>query len=115
MDKNGDVYKIIAITLSPLHGGDNFNIEFNRFIDSYENYVDPKDDEIERLKAIIKELKNPITARKTRKRLLPGEWKEVIELIRKGATNTAIAKEYGISDTGVSKKRLELRKMGEKV
>jgi len=115
IDKNGDIYKVVAIALLPSHGGDDFNIEFNRFIGSYENYIDPKDAEIERLKAIINELKNPTKPKSTRKHLSEGEWKEIVELIRKGVSNIEIAAEYGISDSGVSKRRVSMRKMGERV
>ena len=90
-------------------------VDYDEFIDEYTNYIDPKDAEINRLKAIINELKNPHTERKSRKRLIEGEWREVKELIRKGVSNTDIAAEYDISDSSVSKKRIEMRKMGEKV
>ena len=110
VDRNGVVKKIFMIKLE-----DELEISFSNFIDTYQNYVDPKDAEIARLKTIIDELKNPIKTRKTRTRLQPDEWKEVKDLIRKGISNTDISREYGISDSSVSKKRTEMRKFGEKV
>ena len=113
-DRNGNVSVIEEITLRD-NGGQILTIKsFELFIDSYQNYVDPKDLEIETLKAIIAELKAP-KATLVKRRLLPDEWKEIEELIRKGISNQPIAKEYGISDSSVSKRRIDMRKMGEKV
>ena len=104
----------IVRTIKMIKVDGDLEISYNNFIDSYENYVDPKDLEIETLKAIIAELKAP-KATLVKRRLLPDEWKEIEELIRKGISNQPIAKEYGISDSSVSKRRIDMRKMGEKV
>lgn len=112
-DSNGEVYEITHINLKGAVS--TISVPYINFIEKYENYVDPKDAEIARLKAIIDELKNPQKQKVRRKRLLPEEWKEVQELIRKGVSNTDIANEYKISDSSVSKKRIEMRKFGENV
>ncbi len=114
-DANGTVYEVQSVNVKDIVNFGKKEIFFNEFMDKYTSYVDPKDAEIARLKTIIDELRNPTKSRKVRKRLLPEEWKEVKNLIRKGGNNTDIANMYDISDSAVSKKRIELRQMGEKV
>ena len=104
----------VVRTIKMIKVDGDLEISYNNFIDSYENYVDPKDLEIETLKAIIAELKAP-KATLSKRRLLPEEWKEIEELIREGISNQPIAKEYGISDSSVSKRRIDMRNKGEVV
>jgi len=112
--ETGNIYIVDKISLIHEDGSPGYDCNVEHLMSDYIPYVDPKDAEIARLKAIIDEMRKPVE-RKTRRRLLPEEWKEVKELIRKGISNTDIAAEYDISDSAVSKKRIEMRSMGEKV
>ena len=91
-------------------------VPYTTFIGLYTEYIDPKDVEIQRLREEVAKLKEKAKKpRVTRRVILPGEKKEMIELIRKGESNTAIATEYKLSETVVSRYRVELRKAGEEV
>ena len=110
--ETGTIYSVEHITVM----NNNTKTEVNRaqLLGSFIEYVDPKDAEIARLRSIIEEMKAP-PERKTRKHMSKDEWKEVMDLIRKGLGNTEIAALYDISDSSVSKRRIEMRKMGETV
>jgi len=107
VDRDGNKLTIVGIVL---HDKDNKpnNLSFSAFVDSFTEYVDPKDIEIERLNKVIANLKlKGKKPRKVRRKLLPGELIEIKELIDKGEGNTAISKEYDCSDSTISRIRIE--------
>ena len=119
MDKKGDIFKIKGITVAQINdiGGEHIpqEVGYYEFVTYYEDYVDPKDLEIQRLKEYIKKLEEP-KVKKRYTRLTPEEWREVEDLIRiRSISNLDIAKEYGISDSSVSKRRKDMRLKGENV
>ena len=91
-------------------------IQYQLFIQKFKEYIDPKQIEINRLLAENKKLKEQLKPlRKTRRRLLPGEITEIKELIRKGNSNLKLASEYQVSDSTISKLRIQMRREGEEV
>lgn len=117
-NRDGQICLIQNIEVRNKYTGELVAIPFDNFVEAYDEYIDPKDLEIQRLNKIIEELKSGKTSGKvggTKKRLLPAEWREVEELIRQGLKNVEIAKEYGISDSTVSTRRSQMRKKGEEV
>lgn len=91
-------------------------MNLDEFNETIEEYVDPRDVEIERLNKVIADLKmRKKKPRKMRKRLTFGEIAEIKELILKGESNTAIGNEYNVSDSTVSRFRIEMRKGGHDV
>lgn len=110
INKHGDISTVVSITLNEKN--DKYDIPYENFIKTYENYLDPRDVEIKRLRALVDKLRKGTKKRKTRKVLSPGEWKEIDELIIIGkASNIDIAKEYEVSDSGISKRRRQIEKM----
>lgn len=59
IDKQNKKYTIIGIVVSPHNGEDDFQGTREYFLNNYEEYIDEKDLEIERLKKIIEDLKKP--------------------------------------------------------
>jgi len=118
-DRNGNVREIKSIGLTPLEGGDPIIISYENFIDAYEEFVDPKDIEIARLTDTIKKLKEQLEESKNRKKRRPKisdkEWEEIEDLIKRGISNTDIAKLFDTKDPVISKRRVEMRKRGENV
>lgn len=114
--RDGAICDVLNVEVRNRYTLETVTIPFDKFIEAYEEYIDPRDLEIEKLNKLIKELQEEKKAqKKPRRRLTKEEWKEIDELIRKGIRNIDIAAEYGISDTGVSKRRTDLRKAGEAV
>jgi len=116
----GNRYLVSQVELTPsMHNreeGKTINVSYPVFIDEYVEYIDPKDVEIARLSAEIQKLKDKAKKpRKTRKRLLPGEIKDIKADIIAGSNNMDIAREYEVSDSSISKYRIELRKEGKDV
>lgn len=116
-DRQEKRYVIVGLTLRPHTGGETLSVPYENFVEAYDEYVDPKDLEIQRLNRIIEELKNgkDNSTRKGRIMLSNEQWEEVKDLIRKGVRNIDIAAEYGISDSAISKRRTEMRNAGEDV
>ena len=116
IDQNFTIVTVTEVIVLDKKSGASSTVEYTNFIDSYEEYHDPKDIRIRALEDELKALKEkhkPV--RKKRRKLLDGEITEIKELIRKGQGNTEIGKEYDCSDSTVSRFRLELRKAGEDV
>ena len=114
VDKNGRRAIVTSIHISD--GTEGHDIKLENFLETYTEYVDPKDFEIARLKQELADLKaKHKQPRRARRKLTKGEIKEIEEHIRLGEGNTPIAKEYDVSDTTVSKIRVRMRKGGEDV
>ena len=111
----GDLYEVLEVSLRDMNTNEVVAVKFDSFLLNYSEYVDPKDLEIERLKQIIKDLENGAKPKHTKTRLTDDEWLDVENDIRNGGRNIDIARTYGISDSSVSKKRIAMRKLGEKV
>lgn len=99
-------FKVTGVRLLDTKTGTTHTIDIAIFAYDYEEYIDPKDLEIQRLLAENKKLKDRLKPeRKKRRVLTPGEIKEIKELIDKGESNPVIAKEYGSSDSTISRIR----------
>jgi len=115
-DKNGEIYFVDAVKLSNRDTADFILVDKDAFLQTYTEYVNPMQLEINRLTEENKKLKEQLKPlRKPRRKLSKGEILEIEELISKGETNRPIAKEYDISETAISKIRVRMRKGGEDV
>jgi len=101
VDKNSIKYNVKKIVLES-EDGQVIDVYYDGFINSYEEYIDPKDLEIKRLLAIIQGLEKP-EARKKRTRLTVEEKKDVKDLVEKGGNVKQIAIDYEISDSTIYK------------
>ena len=111
--KSNERFTVISITIVD-NKENGHTIDLNNFMDSFIEYIDPKDLKIQMLEEEIRKLKEkhkPV--RKKKRTLLPGEVKEIKELLFKGESNIDIAKEYDVSDSTVSRIRVELKKEGK--
>jgi len=109
------IYKVLSIIVQPSDtDGDKENIELHpdTFVKYYEEYVDPKDIRIKALERELMELKAKIltpTGRKRRKRLEPGEVKEIKELLKKKVEVKDIANEYDSSTSAIYRVAKEMK------
>lgn len=98
-----------VITVQLRHKEEYVDIEYTNFLSNYKEYVDPLQIEIDRLNKVIEAMKaknkKPRGPYKPRRILTPIERAEVYNLILSGESNTAIAEQYGCSDSTVSKLR----------
>ena len=109
--EDGQKFFIESILMNPLDNTTPRVAPFSHFTERYSEYIDPKDIEIARLKKELAKYR----PKKTRRLLNNGERKEIVELILKGETNRPIAQEYQVSETVISKMRVQMRKQGEDV
>ena len=101
VDGTGAIGTVVAVMIKK-GSGVPFEVKRGAFLDTFQEYVDPKDLEIARLLDIIKDLEKPQTT--PRKRHLSKEEKEEIKvMVEKGIEVKPISVEYGISDTTIYK------------
>jgi len=87
-------------------------ISYDTFVKNYDEYINPKDLRIRALEEELRALKlKHKPARKTRRVLLDGELVEIKELINQGIGNTEIGKEYGCSDSTISRIRVAMKRV----
>lgn len=115
VDKDGRRAIVVSVTVVPLviggKGTEQHDIKLDNFLETYTEYVDPKDLEIARLLKQLADLKaKHKPARKKKRTLTALERAEVRTLIANGENNTAIATQYDISDSSVSRMRKTMEK-----
>jgi len=114
VDKNGR--RVFVTSVNITDGEESHDIKLDNFLETYEEYVDPKDVEIARLNQQIADLKvKGRKHKKPRRMLTKDERLEIEVLISNGETNRPIATQYDISETTISKIRVAMRKGGEDV
>ena len=116
-NSSGETSQVLGVDLKIIGNNEEpFMVQTESFLNTYEEYIDPKELRIKQLEKQLEELKaKHKKPRQSRKRLLPGEKLEIRELILKGEPNLSIAKEYEVSDSTISKIRIDMRKEGKEV
>lgn len=112
VNENGERAHLVSINIV-YAGGDSQMIDRENFNEKWDEYIDPRDLEIQRLLKELEALKlkhKPV--RKKKRSLNTGERAEVRQLISRGESNTTIAQEYDISDSAVSRIRKGMVKEG---
>ena len=112
--EGGRKLTLVSLSMADKSGTVEYKLEdFNK---KFEEYIDPKDLEIQRLRnelAAMKEKHKPV--RKKKKTLTKMERLEVEQLIANGEGNPAIATQYDMSESAVSRIRIRMQKAGEDV
>lgn len=100
IDNNGIRYEVLGIVVIADGNNESEQLTISQFNNNYEEYIDPKDLEIERLLAIIKDLEKP-KVKPSGKRLTQPEKDEVRKLVEAGHEIIDIASTYNISTSSI--------------
>lgn len=97
---SGEKYTVVGVDLGDTKGV----VSYGTFLDGYDEYIDPKDVEINRLLAIIKDLEQkPKKSNAPKRRPTEAEKGDMKTMYEKGIAVGLIASQYEISPSAVYK------------